>query len=99
MARLLSLNVGLPRDVAWQGRTVHTAVLKEPVQGRRIVRRLPAASVAGLLGSPSGFRFALSCARTMAVAKDVPRNSGSQRQSSAFHLPIPVAGSGVMLDE
>ena len=40
MARLLSVNVGLPRDIAWQGRTVHTAVWKTPVQGRRIVRRL-----------------------------------------------------------
>src|SRR5262245_50809435 len=40
MARLLSVNVGQPRDIAWQGRTVHTAVWKEPVQGRRMVRRL-----------------------------------------------------------
>lgn len=40
MARLLSLNVGLPRDIPWQGRTVHTAVWKEPVQGRRVARRL-----------------------------------------------------------
>ena len=40
MARLLSLNVGLPRDVAWQGRTVRTAVWKEPVEGRRMARRL-----------------------------------------------------------
>jgi ferredoxin-NADP reductase/MOSC domain-containing protein YiiM len=40
MARLLSVNVGLPRDIAWQGRTVHTAVWKDPVQGRRRVRRL-----------------------------------------------------------
>ncbi len=40
MARLLSLNVGLPHDVAWRGRTVHTAIWKEPVQGRRMVRRL-----------------------------------------------------------
>jgi MOSC domain-containing protein YiiM/ferredoxin-NADP reductase len=40
MARLLSLNVGLPRDVAWQGRIVHTAIWKEPVDGRRIARRL-----------------------------------------------------------
>ena len=40
MARLLSLNVGLPRDVTWQGRTVRTAVWKEPVQGRRMARRL-----------------------------------------------------------
>jgi ferredoxin-NADP reductase/MOSC domain-containing protein YiiM/ferredoxin len=40
MARLLSVNVGLPRDIAWQGRTVHTAVWKAPVQGPRMVRRL-----------------------------------------------------------
>ena len=39
-ARLLSVNVGLPRDIAWQGKTVHTAVWKAPVQGPRVVRRL-----------------------------------------------------------
>ena len=38
--RLLSVNVGLPQDVAWHGRTVHTAVWKRPVQGHRMVRRL-----------------------------------------------------------
>src|SRR6266478_7969948 len=36
---LLSVNVGLPRDVAWHGRTVHTAVWKRPVEGPRLVRR------------------------------------------------------------
>ncbi len=40
MASLLSVNVGLPRDIEWQGRTVHTAIWKKPVQGRRMVRRL-----------------------------------------------------------
>ncbi len=40
MPRLLSVNVGLPRDVAWRGKTVHTAVWKTPVQGRPIARRL-----------------------------------------------------------
>ena len=40
MARLLSINVGLPRNITWQGRTVYTAVWKTPVQGRRMVRRL-----------------------------------------------------------
>jgi ferredoxin-NADP reductase/MOSC domain-containing protein YiiM len=38
--RLLSLNVGLPKDVAWQGHTVHTGVWKSPVDGARMVRRL-----------------------------------------------------------
>ena len=40
MARLLSINVGLPRDIEWRGRTVHTGIWKAPVQGRRMVRRL-----------------------------------------------------------
>ena len=39
-ARLLSVNVGLPRDVEWQGKTVRTAVWKEAVRGPRVVRRL-----------------------------------------------------------
>lgn len=40
MGRLLSVNVGLPRDVAWQDKTVHTGIWKIPVQGARMVRRL-----------------------------------------------------------
>jgi ferredoxin-NADP reductase/MOSC domain-containing protein YiiM len=40
MGRLLSVNVGLPRDVTWQGRTVHTGIWKAPVEGPRMVRRL-----------------------------------------------------------
>ncbi len=40
MARLLSVNVGLPRDILWNGKTVHTSIWKDPVQGRRMVRRL-----------------------------------------------------------
>jgi len=40
MAKLISVNVGLPRDISWQGRTVHTAVWKNPVEGRCMVRRL-----------------------------------------------------------
>lgn len=40
MARLLSVNVGLPRDLAWQGKTVHTGIWKAPVEGPRRVRRL-----------------------------------------------------------
>jgi hypothetical protein len=26
MGRLLSVNVGLPRDITWQGKTVHTGI-------------------------------------------------------------------------
>ncbi|MFE9888881.1 MOSC domain-containing protein [Streptomyces scopuliridis] len=40
MATLLSVNVGLPKDVRWQSRTVHTGAWKYPVDGPRMVRRL-----------------------------------------------------------
>jgi ferredoxin-NADP reductase/MOSC domain-containing protein YiiM/ferredoxin len=39
MARLLSVNVGLPRDVMWKGKTVRTAIWKSPVTGRQMVRK------------------------------------------------------------
>lgn len=40
MATLLSVNVGMPQDVPWRGRTVHTGVWKSEVHGPRMVRRL-----------------------------------------------------------
>ena len=40
MAQLLSVNVGLPREIDWKGRTVRTAVWKDAVSGRRKVARL-----------------------------------------------------------
>jgi MOSC domain-containing protein YiiM/ferredoxin-NADP reductase len=40
MGRLLSVNVGLPRDIQWNGRIVHTGIWKDPVSGRCRVGRL-----------------------------------------------------------
>ena len=40
MATLLSVNVGLPKNVGWQGHTVHTGIWKRSVDGPRMVRRL-----------------------------------------------------------
>lgn len=40
MARLLSVNVGLPRDIERRGRIVHTAIWKGPVRGRCRAGRL-----------------------------------------------------------
>jgi len=40
MAQLLSVNVGLPRDFEWKGKSVYTAVWKDVVRGRRKVERL-----------------------------------------------------------
>ena len=37
---LLSVNIGMPKDVAWQGKTVFTGVFKDPVTGPRWVGKL-----------------------------------------------------------
>ena len=38
--RVVSVNVGLPREVLWKGRRISTGIFKEPVEGRVAVRRL-----------------------------------------------------------
>lgn len=38
--RVVSVNVGLPRDVVWKGQKVTTGIFKEPVTGRVRVRAL-----------------------------------------------------------
>lgn len=38
--RLVSLNTGLPREVAWRGINVTTGIFKQPVEGRVALRRL-----------------------------------------------------------
>lgn len=38
--QIVSLNIGLPRDVVWHGRTVTTGIFKEPVARRVALRRL-----------------------------------------------------------
>ena len=40
MASLVSVNVGMPKHVQWNGKTVHTGIWKTPVEGSVMVRRL-----------------------------------------------------------
>jgi ferredoxin-NADP reductase/MOSC domain-containing protein YiiM len=40
VSKLLSVNVGLPREVTWNGKSVRTAIWKSPVNERRMVRKL-----------------------------------------------------------
>jgi ferredoxin-NADP reductase/MOSC domain-containing protein YiiM len=40
MGTLISVNVGLPKNVPWQGKNVYTGVFKDPVSGRRRVGKL-----------------------------------------------------------
>src|SRR5467141_752192 len=38
--KILSVNVGLPREVTWQGKLVTTGIFKEPVPGPVMLRTL-----------------------------------------------------------
>lgn len=38
--KIVSVNVGMPREALWHGRTVTTGIYKEPVEGRVVLRRL-----------------------------------------------------------
>jgi MOSC domain-containing protein YiiM len=38
--KIVSVNVGLPREVIWKGKKVTTGIFKEPVEGRVMMRRL-----------------------------------------------------------
>jgi len=38
--KLISVNVGLPRNVEWHGKTVSTGIFKQPVSGRVALRKL-----------------------------------------------------------
>jgi len=38
--RIVSVNVGLPREVVWQGMTVNTGIFKEPVDGPVTITKL-----------------------------------------------------------
>ena len=40
MGTLLAVNVGMPKDVPWKGKTVFTGVFKDPVTGPRCARKL-----------------------------------------------------------
>ena len=40
MSRLVSVNVGMPKNVQWRGKTVYTGIWKAPVEGPVMVRRL-----------------------------------------------------------
>jgi MOSC domain-containing protein YiiM len=38
--KIVSLNVGVPREVTWHGRIVTTGIFKDPVAGRVVMRKL-----------------------------------------------------------
>ena len=94
MARVLSINVGLPRDIEWHGKTVHTAIWKEPVQGRRVVRRL---NIDGICKVTEANTRRSSSTRSSRIA--IGRISASlgimgsvMRQATAAAVQLPIEG-------
>jgi len=79
--KLHSVNVGLPRDVTWNGKTVRTSVWKSPVDGRRMVRKLDidGDAQADLAGHGGEHRAVRECARLLFPAK-CGRHSGPLRE-------------------
>ena len=75
MATLLSVNVGMPKDVSWRGRTVHTGVWKSPVSGRRMVRRL---NIDGDGQGDAGLRYG-------GRGREEPDEGRDEKESSATH--------------
>ena len=49
-AKLVSVNVGIPGNIAWSGRTVYTAIWKTPIEGTRTVGKI---NVIGLRSASS----------------------------------------------
>ena len=93
--RLLSVNVGLPRDVTWNGETVRTAIWKSPVKGRQMVRKLNIAGDAqGDLAGHGGEQRAVFVYRWMPIStgsafSDVKTSSSasSEKNFTAEGLP------------
>ena len=75
--KILSVNVGLPREVAWRGRTIRTGIYKEPIAGRVASRttNLDGDRRADLTvhGGPSKAVYAYPAEHYEAWAREFPR--------------------------
>lgn len=65
MATLLSVNVGLPKDVTWQGRTVHTGIWS----ARSRARAWPGASTSTATASATAAGTAANSSRSARAAR------------------------------
>ena len=104
MPRLLSVNVGLPRDVTWNGKTVRTAIWKSPVQGRQMVRKLnlvgdAQADLAGHGGEQRAvFVYQMESYPTGNSLSDVmTSSSASSEKTSLFRDFLPQSGRSLDL--
>jgi len=77
MARLVSVNVGMPRDIDWRGRSVHTGIWEHRVRGRCRVRRLNLEATDKAITPPTGmYLFAASVLAAMSSSICEPTNIG-----------------------
>ncbi len=81
MPTLVSLNVGMPRDVGFRGETVHTGAWKYPVAGARLVRRL------GVEGDGQGDTYGHGGPNRAVLVYQVESYRYWERQLRRDHLP------------
>ena len=96
---LLSVNVGMPKDVSWHGKIVHTGIFKDPVAGRRRVGRL------NVEGDGQGDQRDAGGEETEApflmglivdsVVTDVPKAKIATAKSTLFREQTELEGAGV----
>jgi ferredoxin-NADP reductase/MOSC domain-containing protein YiiM len=78
---LVSLNVGMPRDIGFHGETVHTGAWKDPVDGARTVRRL------GVEGDGQGDTYGHGGPNRAVLVYQVESYRYWERQLRRDHLP------------
>ena len=91
MPKLLSVNVGLPREIEWQDRLVRTAIWKSPAPHRVVARRLNLDGDGQAdLGEHRGEQREVMVDQTEAIAIGNPISAGitSSADSSRRILPL-----------
>ena len=96
MPKLLSVNVGLPRDVAWNGKTVRTAVWKSPVVHTEIFGALeditpgmgPVVHHPHLPQGPRGSGASVSFARSGITTSWDPKYQSLLELAEACDIPV-----------
>jgi hypothetical protein len=85
-AKLVSVNVGIPGNIAWSGRTVYTAIWKTPIEGTRTVGKI---NVIGLRSALN--RLGCVAASTIIITVLIAlifglRSTMKPAQSASFNL-------------
>ena len=90
--KVVSLNVGLPRDVLWHGRTVTTGIYKEPIKGRVALRTL------NLVGDRQADLTAHGGAQKAVYCYPIAHYEYWKRELPGRDLPVAIFGENFTTD-